>query len=159
MIKTRLKVYSLALGIFFLDLISKTIIINNGNILYNKTIIPNFFYLTLAKNTGGAFSMFSNYTWILILIGLIFLIYVDRTLIKAELSKLSFLSLGFLVGGVLGNLIDRIIRGEVIDFFKFILFGWHAPIFNIADIFITIGVIFLIIEIIRGGLNGDNSRS
>lgn len=148
--KERFKIYLIALIIFTIDIVTKALVFSEGNLLYQKTVIKDFFYLFYTTNSGGAFSLFSNYTWILILISLAFLIYIDRTLIKKNMKKISVLSLGFLIGGIIGNLADRIFRGEVIDFFKFIIFNWHAPIFNVADIFITIGIILLIIDIIWG---------
>jgi lipoprotein signal peptidase len=148
--KERIRIYLIALIIFTIDIVSKALIFSNGNVLYQKTIIKDFFYLVSTTNTGGAFSLFSNYTWILVIISLAFLVYVDRFIIKKDMKKINIISIGFLVGGILGNLADRIFRGEVIDFFKFIIFNWHAPIFNVADIFIVVGVILLIIDTIWG---------
>ena len=66
-------------------------------------------------------------------------------------SNSELVSYGFIMGGAIGNLVDRIFYGYVIDFFDFNLFGYQAPIFNVADIFIVVGVFLLIIF----GRNGD----
>lgn len=64
----------------------------------------------------------------------------------STLEKISYI---FLTGGIIGNLIDRIIYGYVVDYLRFIIFGYNFPIFNLADICITIGVILLIINMLR----------
>ena len=70
--------------------------------------------------------------------------------IKKEInfSKLKILSIGFIIGGIIGNLVDRIFYGSVIDYLSFNLFGYSAPIFNVADIGITVGSIILVISLL-----------
>ena len=65
------------------------------------------------------------------------------------MSTLEKIYMIFLTGGIIGNLIDRIIYGYVVDYLRFIIFGYNFPIFNLADICITIGVILLIINMLR----------
>ena len=74
-------------------------------------------------------------------------------------TKNNILGLGFLMGGIIGNLADRLLFGYVRDFLNFYIIGYDFPIFNIADIFIVLGVFILIISIIRGeDSNGNSSR-
>lgn len=156
--KIKITIYIIALFLFLIDIITKSLILRSGNLLYQKTIIPNFFYLTLAKNTGAAFSILQNATWIFVVIAICFIIYIDRTILKEKLNKLQIISFSLLIGGVLGNLFDRIFNGYVTDFLHFIIFGYDFPIFNFADIFIVVGAILLIIDVIfKGGKNENRS--
>ena len=110
------KVYIIALISLIIDQIVK-ILVSNYLILGQTTkIINNFFYLTYVQNTGAAFSILIGYRYILIIITLIFLYYLYKyTKKQTNLNKLAILSHGLLLGGIIGNLIDRIIYGYVID--------------------------------------------
>ena len=77
---------------------------------------------------------------------------------KKELNKYDIISYGMLLGGIIGNFIDRLVRGYVIDFFDFNIFGYNYPVFNFADIFIVINVIMMTITYLRGVVNENNSR-
>ena len=96
-------------------------------------------------NTGGAFSMLSDQTWFLILISLIFIaIIVIFDLVSKIKSKIYDVAVGFIVGGAIGNLIDRLFLGGVRDFIYFDF--WQIfPTFNVADSFLFIGTVFLVI--------------
>jgi len=104
-------------------------------------IIPNVFHLTYVQNTGIAFGMFQNYpsVWsIIISLSVVFLFIAARFFRNQPLSRK--MAYGFILGGAVGNWIDRIRLHSVIDFFDFRV--W--PVFNIADSFITMGVIMFI---------------
>lgn len=146
------KVYVLSLIFFLIDLISKLIILKIENIL-PITVIKNFFYLNKVTNEGAAFSSFTGYQIILILIAIVALIYIHKSVLKDIKTSLGTISISLLVGGILGNLFDRIVYNKVIDFLSFNIFGYMFPIFNIADIFICIGVLLLLIDYIRGEKN------
>lgn len=146
------KVYVLSLIFFLIDLISKLIILKIENIL-PITVIKNFFYLNKVTNEGAAFSSFTGYQIILILIAIVALIYIHKSVLKDIKTSLGTISISLLVGGILGNLFDRIVYNKVIDFLSFNIFGYMFPIFNIADIFICIGVVLLLIDYIRGEKN------
>jgi len=110
------------------------------------TIISNFFNITFVKNYGAAYSIFYGNTIFLILISIISLFLIYFFLIKnKEFKKIDVFSYGILIGGILGNLIDRVIHGYVIDFLDFKIFGYDFPVFNIADICIVISVFLIII--------------
>ncbi len=122
--------------------------------LTSITVIPNFLSLTYAENNGVAFSMLSGNRIFIILITIILLGVLIQVLKKENIksnrsSKLIILSYGLLFGGILGNLIDRIVRGVVIDYISLNIFGYHFPIFNLADLFITFGVILIIIKALK----------
>lgn len=118
--------------------------------LTNISIIPGFLSLVYAKNEGVAFSMLWGNKWFIIIISILLLgvlIYIlnKEYLSKNENNTLKNIMFGLLFGGILGNLIDRIIRGYVVDYISLNIFGYSFPIFNLADVFITIGVILMIV--------------
>lgn len=151
------KVYVLSLIFFLIDLISKLIILKIENIL-PITVIKNFFYLNKVTNEGAAFSSFTGYQIVLILIAIVALIYINKSVLKDIKTNLGTISISLLVGGILGNLFDRIVYNKVIDFLSFNIFGYMFPIFNIADTFICIGVLLLLIDYIRGEKNETRSN-
>lgn len=106
--------------------------------------IPGFFKFLYTQNTGAAWSMFSGSTVALIIISVIIIallgVYVFASKTK---NALFYVSLGLIVGGAVGNLIDRIFLGYVRDFIK--LEFMNFPIFNTADCFLTVGVICLVV--------------
>jgi signal peptidase II len=147
--KSKENIYKITFIILILDQIIKIIINNNMNLYDKIKIIPNFFSIFYVKNTGAAFSILENSTIPLIIISVIFVIILDRY-IKSEESftKLQVTSLGLILGGVFGNLIDRIIHHAVIDYLSFKIINYEFPIFNLADICITLGIAILIFNII-----------
>jgi len=110
--------------------------------------------LTHVGNTGSAFGLLANQTFLLIIIGiaslfviLLFLRYLP------QVTTLSMASIGLIWGGALGNLVDRLHLGFVTDFIDFRLWGsFHWPAFNIADAAITVGVFLLIYSLYRSGV-------
>lgn len=143
---------------FAIDFLSKVLVVNFINLGDEIPIISNFFYLTYATNTGGAWSLFSGYSIILVIIGILVLIYIDKSFINKSLTCFQGVIFSMIIGGILGNIFDRIFYQKVIDFLDFRIFGYHFPIFNLADIFITVGAFIMIIEIMGGRLDGDSSR-
>ena len=151
------KVYILSFIFFIIDLVSKIFILNT-KLSMPCTVINNFFYIDKVTNNGAAFSMFSGMTFLFIIIAVIVLIYIDRKVLLDIKTKLGIFSISMLMGGIIGNLLDRIIYGEVIDFLSFKFGSYSFPIFNIADSFICVGIFLLIIDFIRGDLNGNKSK-
>lgn len=145
--KNRQKMYQTTSLILIIDQLVKIIINHTMEIHQEIKVIPNLFSLYYVKNTGAAFSILENNTTLLIIITVIFIIILNRLIIKEKnLTKLTSLSLGLVMGGMFGNLIDRIIYHGVIDYFSIMFFKYRFPIFNIADIGITMGVILLCID-------------
>jgi len=153
------KVYIISIIVFILDQISKAIISTFMSINQSIRIIKNFFYITYIHNTGASFGILKNNKAILIILSIIAIIVLIRYMTSFKNTKLNTYGLGLLMGGIIGNLADRILFGHVKDFLNFYIIGYDFPIFNIADIGIVIGVIILIISIIRGeDSNGSKSR-
>jgi signal peptidase II len=109
-------------------------------------IIPKFIYILKISNSGAAFGFFQNKTNILIVISIIAIILIVVLKIKLDLKSLLYnIALGFILGGAAGNLIDRIVWGEVTDFLHVVYFA----VFNVADSFICIGFAIIIIIVLR----------
>ena len=128
--------------ILSLDLITK--FLASQNLLFNQSLplIKVFFYLTLIHNRGAAFGILKNQTALFIFTSLLAVVLIYSSLKKNKSYKkltLASVSLAFILGGALGNLIDRLFLGYVVDFLDFRI--W--PVFNIADSAITIGAILL----------------
>ena len=140
-----------ALISFVVDQIIKLACISYLN--SSLTIIPGFLSLIYAENSGVAFSLLSGNRIIIILISMLltFLLiyYIHNDYIKVgKKSIYKEILYGLLLGGILGNLVDRIIRGVVIDYVSLNIFGYGFPIFNLADVFITVSVILILINYI-----------
>ena len=132
-----------------MDIISKLIIDNFFNLNETKVIINNFFSLTKVYNTGASWNILAGHRFVLIIITLIILVLLIIYQNKFKDNKRNILAFSLLYGGIIGNLLDRIIYGYVIDFFDFNIFGYDYPVFNIADICIVFGIILLVIAIIK----------
>lgn len=127
--------------------------------LVDISVINNFFNLTYVRNTGGAWGIFSNNTILLVIVSIIvFLVLIKSIYDEKKESKQVMLSYSFLLGGLVGNLIDRIVRGYVVDYLHFYYNSYHFPVFNFADIIIVVGVILMIINIVMEDIYGHNSR-
>lgn len=153
------KVYIIAAISALLDQIIKYIFELNLNSGESITIIPNFFSFTLIGNTGAAFSILNSNTIFLIIISLVALNLIYIYFLKGkELKPKEEVTFGILTGGILGNLVDRIFKGEVIDYLDFTIFSYNFPIFNLADIMIVLSVLYIALIMFRGEKNEDKSR-
>lgn len=140
-----------------IDQISKLLVVNLLTKTDSITIIKNFFYLTYINNDGAAFSILVGKRIFLILIAVLVIVMLIRYIKKNNIrNKLELVSISLIIGGSLGNLMDRVIRGYVIDFLDFKIFNYNFPIFNLADTFIVIGVILLLLKEIRKENNLDS---
>lgn len=151
-----MKYYFYALIVFILDQVSKWFIVKRIPLGEERPVLGDFFILTSHRNRGAAFGILQNQRWFFIVVTLIVVIgilwYLRRT-IRERKVLLSF-ALSLLLGGAIGNFIDRALFGEVVDFlqftFDFNLFGkaiyYIYPIFNLADSAIVIGVILIFLE-------------
>lgn len=129
-----------------IDIISKLVVSNLMSVNDSIIVIKDFFYITYVRNTGAAWSIFSGKTLGLVIISLIIISFIVYYVGKNKpKSKIEVLGYSMILGGAIGNLLDRIVYGYVIDFFDFYIFGYSYPIFNLADSFIFIGVVLLII--------------
>ena len=144
------KIFNITAIILIIDQIIKIIIRSNLNEYQEIKIIKNFFSITLLKNTGAAFSILKNSALLLIIISVLFILLISKYIKKEEknLTKLDVYSYGIILGGIFGNLLDRIIHKGVIDYLSFRFFSYYFPVFNFADISITVGIALLIISTI-----------
>ena len=145
--------FFIALIIFALDQSTKWLVAQRIEMNNTVTVVPGFFSISHVLNPGAAFSLFadsgSEYTPIaLIVFSLLVLIGVSIAVWRfGPHFRRTGLALAFILGGALGNLLDRIRIGSVVDFLMFKLGQYHWPDFNVADSAIVVGSIFLIGEI------------
>lgn len=139
------KIGIISLIVIIIDRILKVLVTNNYALNVRNKIIDGFFYITNCHNEGAAFSLFSGNVLFLIFITLIVLFLIYRTINKENVNKIGVLAYGLLLGGILGNLYDRIFYGYVIDYLDFVIFKFNFAIFNLADAAIVIGAILLIV--------------
>ena len=151
--------YQIGLTVFFislvLDILTKYWVVSNLTYAHRIPVIEGFFYLTHVRNTGAAFGLFQNapatlrLTFFVGISGVAIVIIIQFFRKLAPRDRLSALALGLILGGAVGNLIDRIRLGEVVDFLHFILWGGYAwPDFNLADSWIVVGVGLLVLELL-----------
>ncbi len=148
--KSIILILTIAILGLLIDQATKEIIVKNMEVADTIHIIRNFFRITYVQNTGAAWSIFSGNTVFLILISIIVLgIFIYFLLKKDIIEKSEIVIYGLLVGGIVGNLIDRIRYGYVVDFFDFNFGSFNYPIFNVADVMIVLTGLFLIIKILK----------
>ena len=155
------KIGIISLIVIIIDRILKVLVTNNFVLNVRNKIIDGFFYITNCHNDVAAFSLFSVNVLFLIFITLIVLFLIYRTINKENVNKIGILAYGLLLGGILGNLYDRIFYGYVIDYLDFVIFKFNFAIFNLADAAIVIGAILLIVfegSDNDGRKNKDRSR-
>ena len=146
--KIQTKIYFLSLSIFIIlmDQFTKYFIFYNYKKVINKDLL--LFKLDFAKNYGAAFNIFSGNRIFLSCISIIFsILLIYLILRKNNLYILDLYSYSFILGGTIGNGIDRIFRGFVIDFINLNIISF--PVFNLADISINIGFIFLLYSFLK----------
>lgn len=141
--KSKIK-YIIAATVFLADYLTKFIMANK-----DITIIKSFLSFKYTKNYGAAWSIFQNQRLVLILIGIIFLFLIIKYSQRFKNCLRNKISFGLLIGGLLGNLLDRIIFGYVRDFISLKFGSYYYPVFNIADMAIVIGVIMILIAVIK----------
>ena len=141
----------LTLVVILLDMVSKYIVSKLLIVNESVMIIKNFFNITYVRNTGADFSIFSGNTFLVMVISFMIImgiiLYISKNKSSNKIEKISY---SLILGGAIGNFIDRIIYGYVRDFIEIDIFGWDYPIFNLADVFVVVGVILLVIATWRG---------
>ena len=147
--KFNLTLFFLFLTLVILDQVTKALVINFFN-LYDSVALLPMINLTFVVNYGFAFGLLNNPSLNQILVSLVILaiiVYFLYLLIKTQ-DKIFQLTLTLILAGALGNFIDRIFRGFVIDFIDIYIGKYHWPAFNIADSCITVGFVVLMINIL-----------
>ena len=138
-----------------IDFVSKRLVSHYLTYTDRHEIIPGFFYLTHVRNPGAAFGLLADgdathRLWFFLVVSLVAIgIIVSFFRQLAPGDRLHAFALGLILGGAVGNLIDRVWLGEVVDFLHFKLWGGYSwPDFNFADSFIVVGVAILILELL-----------
>ena len=152
------KIIVIAVVVLIIDQFLKVLV--DANMLLNEsiTVINNLFYITYTNNYGAAWGIFQNQIFFLVTVSLIALIIIYRFMFTFKSNLRNEIAFGLLFGGIAGNLLDRLFLGSVRDFIDLRIFGYHFPVFNIADIVIVIGVFLLIFAIIKGEDHENNRR-
>jgi len=141
-------------GVLAMDLASKAWILNLLAEGESKPVIKGFFNLNLGFNRGA---IFGSLTWLpaparvilFAVAGLAALFIIGRMFLERGTATLDRLALGFILGGILGNSLDRYLRGAVVDFLDFVFGTWHYWTFNLADSFILVGVVLYGLRMLR----------
>ena len=150
-------IISLAIVIF--DFITKQMVLKTMRLGQSIPLWKDVFHLTFVKNEGASFGMLKGGRWFFVAITVLLVLYLLYYIVKnKEKNKLFLTASAFIIGGGIGNLVDRVMTGEVVDFFDFCLIDF--AIFNVADCFVVIGAILAIIYFfvteIKGKKNGRN---
>jgi len=137
--------YLIALIVFGLDQLTKWFIVKEMKIGQSIPLIEGVFHLTSHRNRGAAFGILQDQRWFFIVITLLVMVGIVYYLQKVGRNKpMVSYALAFILGGAVGNFLDRLLHGEVVDFLDFTLINY--PIFNIADSAIVIGVGLMILD-------------
>ena len=147
-----------------LDRLTKNLVLASMAEGESVTVIPGVLRWTYIENSGAAFGMLKDRRWIflvfsVIMIAAVFGYIVWKYLLKKQpVDWLELVSLSAIAGGGVGNMIDRIMRGSVVDFVDVICFPFWKFIFNVADMFVTCGCFLLIFTLIRSELREEKKR-
>lgn len=153
------KISIISVIIIFIDQLVKFIIESFFSAGDSIEIIKNFFNITYTQNMGAAFSILNGKKIFLIIMAFIALYLVYKYLLqKKDYKNIEIITYSFLIAGICGNLIDRIVYGFVIDYLDFNIFEYNFPVFNIADILIVIGCLLLILTTIKEDFYGNKNN-
>ena len=153
------KILPISLLLVVIDQAVKILVISKMALQQSIQVINNFFNITYVRNTGAAWSILSGNVLLLIIVSIVALIGIYYYLIRdKKLNRIDIISYSMLIGGIIGNLIDRVIHGYVIDYLDFKIFNYNFPIFNIADTLIVISIIIIGISLIVGEYREQNKN-
>lgn len=152
--------YIIAAFIIILDQFTKWLIVKNMNIGDSIPVIEDFLYITSHRNRGAAWGILQGQMWLFYVITIVVIIGIVYYIRKAARGNaLLGVSLGFMLGGAIGNFIDRVYRQEVVDFIHTYIFSYNFPVFNIADSALVIGVFLLMIQMLKEEREGKKEKS
>ncbi|MBM4764001.1 signal peptidase II [Bacillus sp. B15-48] len=142
--------YIIAAVIIFLDQVTKWIIVKFMELGESIQVIENFLYITSHRNRGAAWGILQGQMWFFYIITIVVVIALIYYMQKEAKGKMLLgVSLAFMLGGAIGNFIDRLFRKEVVDFVDTYIFSYNFPIFNVADSALVIGVGLLMIQMLK----------
>ncbi len=139
----------LAVVLIAVDQITKYIALTRLKPVGNVTFIKGFMDFTFVENRGAAFGILNGKTWLLLIIAVVICVVLIAAMKKMpDTKEYKWLkwTLMLIVAGAVGNIIDRLVRGYVVDFFEFTFITW--PVFNMADIYVVVGTILMAILVL-----------
>jgi len=143
----------LAAAIVAVDQLTKFAILRSFSFGERMAVVPGLFDLTLVYNRGAAFSFLAGASgwqrWFFTGLGVAAAIFIVWLLARHGSQRLFSFALALILGGAIGNVIDRVARGQVVDFLLVYWQRWHWPAFNVADSAITVGAVLLIVDEFR----------
>ena len=143
--------YSICIiAVIVIDQITKMLAVKYLMPIHTHPLLENVFHLTYVENKGAAFGILQNHRWVFMIISTIVMAVIVFVMFKYKkfLHPIIMIGLSFTVGGGIGNMIDRTIKGFVVDFFDFTLIDF--AVFNVADTFICIGVGLIFLDVLLG---------
>lgn len=145
-----------ALAVFVADQLLKVFVLHGLDLLSRERIVvAPFFDLVLTYNRGISYGLFQQDgelgRWFLTAVKVVAAVLFTVWMARAQ-SRLVAISLGFLIGGALGNALDRVVYGAVVDFVSLHAFGWRWYVFNLADAAIVAGVVGLLYDAVKGSV-------
>lgn len=141
--------YLIALIVIAVDQITKLAVVKWMEVGESIPLIDSFLYLTSHRNAGAAFGILENQriffivTTLVVVIAIIYMLEKER-----QINRVSSIALSLIMGGAIGNFIDRLFSGKVVDFIDIYIFTYDYPIFNVADSAIVIGVFLFILDML-----------
>ncbi|WAA10651.1 signal peptidase II [Fervidibacillus albus] len=141
--------YVISIIVILLDQVTKWLIVNNFSLYESIPLIDGFLYITSHRNKGAAWGILEGQMWFFYLITMFVIIFIVYYMQKYGKGKRLFsFALALILGGAIGNFIDRLFRKEVVDFIDVYIFTYDYPIFNVADSALVIGVGLIIVQMI-----------
>lgn len=150
---------SLILTVIFLDQLTKFLVVHELGLNRSIAIFPNLLFFTYVQNRGIAFGLFRNgHNFLIILIICIILVLLYYTFKSYKSCLMSYFSLSLILGGALGNLIDRLRLGHVVDFIDVRFGKLQFPVFNVADCFVVLGTLLLSFKLLFTEQNSNRGE-
>jgi len=140
----------LIIALILLDQFTKFVVSTSMTLNQSISIIDNFFYLTYVRNDGAGFSLLKGQRYFFIAITIFALVIFFYLYKDAKENKLLQFCVSLMIAGTIGNFIDRLLVGTVVDFLDFHIFSYNFPVFNVADICLTVGVFLYLFFSFRG---------
>ncbi|MGY3713990.1 signal peptidase II [Sutcliffiella cohnii] len=152
--------FLIALFIIALDQLTKWLVVKNMQIGESITIIENFLYITSHRNPGAAWGILAGQMTFFYIVTLIVVLGLIYYIMKLPKDQMIFgIALSLMLGGAIGNFIDRLLRKEVVDFVNTYIFTYDFPIFNVADSALVVGVgIVLVLTLLEGKKEKELSK-
>lgn len=148
--------YLIALIVFLIDQGTKYLIATRLELAEQIPVIGDFFLITSHRNRGAAFGILEGQQWFFFLVTLVVVVGIVWYMNKVKATrKLLPVALALVLGGAIGNFLDRMLMGEVVDFLMFNFGSYTFPIFNVADSCIVIGAGLIILDSLRDLKSGE----